>query len=435
MRREVLAVSGAAARRLLRVRVAESAAVAATAAGLCSGAVQVAWLTAAVALPASVGICVLVAAGGVLPLLPPVRRALRLGGGVAGCLAGICLAAGVAGAACVLSGWHARVGQVVVPAVLFPLGGLVGAAVAAVRGVSPRRAAGELDARCRLAEQLATATELAESPPPEGPAWLCVYERALAAVRGSGAARGRMWSRTGATPGALLLTALLCAILSFVPPFGHIHDGDLAEFAAAVEEMPLARRMRLARSLRAAAGSDPKVAEMLAGAAAAVEDRDAGRLAGLFRRLRAAGVEPMSVVPPGLARVDFGSLLVGGMLLAGLGAVMDVSMAVASTVSEVHRAAPDARGWALFGPGLAAGRDILGVMVFTLALVFVGGQLMFFVSVGQTGWADRWLLLANYEELAAELARVAAAGLGMAVCVPAAAGAAALLYRRRREAA
>ena len=303
MRREVLAVSGAAARRLLRVRVAESAAVAATAAGLCSGAVQVAWLTAAVALPASVGICVLVAAGGVLPLLPPVRRALRLGGGVAGCLAGICLAAGVAGAACVLSGWHARVGQVVVPAVLFPLGGLVGAAVAAVRGVSPRRAAGELDARCRLAEQLATATELAESPPPEGPAWLCVYERALAAVRGSGAARGRMWSRTGATPGALLLTALLCAILSFVPPFGHIHDGDLAEFAAAVEEMPLARRMRLARSLRAAAGSDPKVAEMLAGAAAAVEDRDAGRLAGLFRRLRAAGVEPMSVVPPGLARV------------------------------------------------------------------------------------------------------------------------------------
>lgn len=138
---------------------------------------------------------------------------------------------------------------------------------------------------------------------------------------------------------------------------------------------------------------------------------------------------------PGLARVDFGSLLVGGMLLAGLGAVMDVSMAVASTVAEVHRAAPDARGWALFGPGLAAGRDVLGVMVFTLALVFVGGKLMFFVSIGQTGWADRWLLLANYEELAAELARVAAAGLGMAACVPAAAGAAALLYRRRREAA
>lgn len=133
----------------------------------------------------------------------------------------------------------------------------------------------------------------------------------------------------------------------------------------------------------------------------------------------------------GLRRVDFAGLLVGGMLLAGLGAVMDVSMAVASTVSEVRRAAPGARGWALFGPGLSAGRDIIGVMVLTLALVFVGGELMFFVSVGQTGWAARWLLLANYEELAAELVRVAAAGLGMAVCVPASAALGAVLYGRR----
>ncbi|MFW6108446.1 MAG: YibE/F family protein, partial [bacterium] len=131
----------------------------------------------------------------------------------------------------------------------------------------------------------------------------------------------------------------------------------------------------------------------------------------------------------GLRRVDFGSLLVAGMLLAGLGAVMDVSMAVASTVAEVRRAVPGASGGRLFRPGLAAGRDIIGVMVFTLALVFVGGELMFFVSVGQTGWAERWLLLANYEELAAELVRVAAAGLGMAVCVPVSAGAAALLHR------
>ena len=136
----------------------------------------------------------------------------------------------------------------------------------------------------------------------------------------------------------------------------------------------------------------------------------------------------------GLRQVDFGSLLVAGMLLAGLGAAMDVSMAVASTVAEVRRAAPDARGWALLRPGLAAGRAILGVMVLTIGMVFVGGELMFFVSVGQTGWADRWLLLTNYEELAAELARVTAAGLGMAVCVPASAALAALLHGMRKGA-
>lgn len=132
----------------------------------------------------------------------------------------------------------------------------------------------------------------------------------------------------------------------------------------------------------------------------------------------------------GLRRVDFGSLLVAGMLLAGLGAVMDVSMAVASTVAEVGRAAPEALVWALVRPGLAAGRDVLGVMVLTVAMVFVGGELLFLVSVSQTGWAAQWLLLGNYEELAAELARVAAAAVGMAACVPATAAFAALLRRR-----
>ena len=151
-------------------------------------------------------------------------------------------------------------------------------------------------------------------------------------------------------------------------------------------------------------------------------DIEFGRYAHLDNRLWFA---------PLLRQVDFGSLLVAGLLLAGLGAVMDVSMAVASTVAEVGRAEPQARGRELFVRGLAAGRDILGVMVFTVALVFVGSHLMFLVSVSQTAWADQWLLLGNYEELAAELARLAAAAVGMAVCIPASAGIAAVLHRTR----
>lgn len=134
---------------------------------------------------------------------------------------------------------------------------------------------------------------------------------------------------------------------------------------------------------------------------------------------------------PAMARVDFASLLVAGMLLAGLGAVMDVSMAVASTVAEVRRTAPGASGWELVRAGLAAGRDILGAMVLSLGMVYVGSHLVFFVSLGRTGWASRWMQLGNYEELAAELARMAAAAVGMALCVPAAAVLTALLYGRR----
>jgi uncharacterized membrane protein len=132
-----------------------------------------------------------------------------------------------------------------------------------------------------------------------------------------------------------------------------------------------------------------------------------------------------------LHEVRFGSQLVAGMLLAGLGAVMDVSMAVASTVAEVQRIAPLEHRWCLFRSGLAAGRDIFGVMVFTLTLVFVGSHLIFFVSVGPAWQADRWLRLANYEQTASELARVAAAAVGMALSVPATALLAAMFYGGR----
>jgi len=131
---------------------------------------------------------------------------------------------------------------------------------------------------------------------------------------------------------------------------------------------------------------------------------------------------------PALCRVDFASLLVAGMLLAGLGAVMDVSMAVASTVAEVRSAAPRARLWELVRPGLAGGRDILGAMVLTLGMVYVGSHLVFFVSLGRTGWAGRWMQLVNYEELAGDLARMAAAAVGMALCVPASALLTAVLH-------
>ncbi|NQT52905.1 YibE/F family protein [bacterium] len=135
-----------------------------------------------------------------------------------------------------------------------------------------------------------------------------------------------------------------------------------------------------------------------------------------------------------LHHVRFASLLMAGLLLAGLGAVMDVSMAVASTVAQVHRAAPTASRGALFRSGLAAGRDIFGVMVFTLVVVFAGSQLASLVPLAPTAWADRWLTLTNYEEIACELARAAAVAAGMALCVPAAAAVAALLHGKRSKA-
>jgi uncharacterized membrane protein len=70
-----------------------------------------------------------------------------------------------------------------------------------------------------------------------------------------------------------------------------------------------------------------------------------------------------------------GELLFAGMLIASLGAIMDVAMSVASSVCEVHASNPLlARGY-LLRSGMNVGRDIMGTMANTLILAFTGASL------------------------------------------------------------
>jgi len=242
MRGEVLDISQATARRLARVRAWESGAVAVVAAGAGCAIVQV---------------------------------------------------------VCILTGWGPGFLPVALP-LLLPLAGVVTAAVVLVRGVSPREAAGFLDARCRLDEQLGTATELAEASDPPGPVGRYVFERALVAARAASALRQPLWTRSRTTAGAMLLAVLLCGTLALVPAAGAGGRADIEAIAAAVEDMPRPRREQLARALRLAAADEAAHAGLLNDAATAVQRRDVAELAALLNELREAGIEPAEVIPASL---------------------------------------------------------------------------------------------------------------------------------------
>lgn len=70
-----------------------------------------------------------------------------------------------------------------------------------------------------------------------------------------------------------------------------------------------------------------------------------------------------------------GSLLFAGILIASLGAVMDVSMSVASTINEIYNKNPDLSAQELFKSGINVGKDMMGTMSNTLILAFTGGSL------------------------------------------------------------
>lgn len=73
--------------------------------------------------------------------------------------------------------------------------------------------------------------------------------------------------------------------------------------------------------------------------------------------------------------LKIGGILFAGILIASLGAVMDVSMSVASTINEIYEKNPELDKKELFKSGINVGRDMMGTMSNTLILAFTGGSI------------------------------------------------------------
>ena len=74
------------------------------------------------------------------------------------------------------------------------------------------------------------------------------------------------------------------------------------------------------------------------------------------------------------ATVGLRGLLVAGIIISALGAVMDVSMSISSSLEEVHAANPTLSRNDLFKSGMNIGRDMVGTMTNTLILAFLGSE-------------------------------------------------------------
>ncbi len=70
--------------------------------------------------------------------------------------------------------------------------------------------------------------------------------------------------------------------------------------------------------------------------------------------------------------IQVGGLLFSGLLISTLGAVMDVSMSIASAIQEIYSQNPALSRWELFLSGMRVGRDLMGTDSNTLILAFAG---------------------------------------------------------------
>ena len=115
--------------------------------------------------------------------------------------------------------------------------------------------------------------------------------------------------------------------------------------------------------------------------------------------LRIDDVEPLLQLRQTGTPIGLRGLLVGGIVISALGAVMDVTMGIASSLSEVHAANPELSRKELFRSGMNIGRDMVGTMTNTLILAFLGSGFTLILYLYSLGLSPRQLLSSAYVSL------------------------------------
>jgi len=115
-------------------------------------------------------------------------------------------------------------------------------------------------------------------------------------------------------------------------------------------------------------------------------------------------------------RIDLTHLALAGMILGGLGALVDMTIGQASATFELAAVDPTLRGWPLYRRALNVGTDHVGALVNTLGFAYFAGALPLLVLLAARG--DALAIALNDEGIVAALLATAVACIGLVAAVP-----------------
>lgn len=147
--------------------------------------------------------------------------------------------------------------------------------------------------------------------------------------------------------------------------------------------------------------------------------------------LRLSDVEPLLQLRQQGTPIGLRGLLVGGVVISALGAVMDVTMGIASSLSEVHEANPQLTRRELFRSGMNIGRDMVGTMTNTLILAFIGSGFTLILYLYSLGLSFHQLLSSAY--LSIEVVSGISSSVGVILSIPLTALVSVLLFTKQKK--
>ena len=138
-----------------------------------------------------------------------------------------------------------------------------------------------------------------------------------------------------------------------------------------------------------------------------------------------------SLLYSGYQHLNLTSIFMASIFIGASGAVMDLSVDIASAVYEVVEKRPDLTWKEAFGSGLTVGRNAMGTMTTTLLFAYSGGYIaLLMVFMAQGTPMDNIL---NYKYVAAELIHTVIGSFGLVTVAPFTALCSGILFTRRKK--
>ncbi len=126
--------------------------------------------------------------------------------------------------------------------------------------------------------------------------------------------------------------------------------------------------------------------------------------------------------------LDFTGILTAAMIVAALGAIMDVGVSIASSIAECYAVNKYLTIRQLIKSGLNVGRDIIGTMSNTLVLAYIGSFLPLILLAANAPF----IKLFNLNSIVAEITAALVGSIGIVCCVPITAVTAGYLLVRKK---
>ena len=119
-----------------------------------------------------------------------------------------------------------------------------------------------------------------------------------------------------------------------------------------------------------------------------------------------------------IQKINLKELISAGVIIGSAGAIMDVSMSISSALSEVISHKPEITPKELYKSGMSIGRDIIGTMINTLILAYIGGALFTIIvlTIQQNDFPN--IRVFNFEFVGVEFLRAFCGSIGILIAVP-----------------